>query len=262
MRTRRKIAMKNLLRGAIAGLVLIASGTARAADVSAAPVLKAPPAAPAIANWSGLYVGGHAGGAFSREVMTFTDDTGLAEDFRFSPRSFIGGGQIGIQQQWDHILFGVEGTWSGLDLQQTHTSALVAGRTVSFKLDELATGAGRLGYAWDQTLVYAKAGYAAARVGVHSTDTSFDGVPGSVVFGDRHSWRRGYILGAGLEYKALANFILGVEFDFYNFQFDGAGSFNSGTRFALSGTNGDIYSITARASYLFNFDLPVLGPNR
>src|SRR5689334_19902928 len=85
-------AMKNLLLGVIAGLVLIASGTARAADVSAAPVLKAPPAAPAIANWSGLYVGGHAGGAFSRDVMTFTDDTGLAEDFRFSPRSFIGGG--------------------------------------------------------------------------------------------------------------------------------------------------------------------------
>ena len=33
--------MKNLLLGAIAGLVLIAGGTARAADVSAAPVLKA-----------------------------------------------------------------------------------------------------------------------------------------------------------------------------------------------------------------------------
>jgi hypothetical protein len=45
-------------------------------------------------------------------------------------------------------------------------------------------------------------------------------------------------------------------------QFDGAGSFTNGRSFALSATNGDIYSITARASYLFNFDLPVLGPNR
>ena len=82
------------------------------------------------------------------------------------------------------------------------------------------------------------------------------------MFGDRSSWRSGFILGAGLEYKASANFILGVEFDYYNLQFDGAGSFTNGGSFALSATNGDIYSITARASYLFNFDLPVLGPNR
>src|SRR5664279_1311398 len=58
--------MKNFLLGTVALIALGATVPALAADLAARPYTKAPAyvAAP-IYNWTGFYIGGHVGGAFS-----------------------------------------------------------------------------------------------------------------------------------------------------------------------------------------------------
>jgi outer membrane immunogenic protein len=247
------MAMNRLWLGTIAAAALVASGEAQAADL---PV-KAPPAAPVAApviNWSGFYVGGHAGIAWSRDLFTFNIPDGgcgtACEDFRFTPSSFIGGGQVGFQSQVEKWVFGIEGTWSGLNLHGSRQSVLLPDPTlVSFKIDDIATVVGRFGYAWDHAMFYAKAGYAAVRVNIHGFDTV------SLAIGDDRAWRSGWTLGAGIEYMVVPSIVLGLAFDFYNLQFDnkqGVG-FSDGTTFQISGSNADIYAVTVRLSYLFNW---------
>jgi outer membrane immunogenic protein len=237
--------MSKLLLGSLAGLALIAAGAARAADMPAAPILKAPP--PPITDWSGFYIGGHAGFAASSIPFTFTDDTGAPEDLRFSTSSYIAGGQLGAQWQYDQWVLGFEGTWSGLNLSQTRASTVTAGEFTSVKLNELATATVRFGSTWDRALFYAKFGYATARLNIHSVDM------GAGLVADHTAWRGGWTAGAGVDWMLLGNFIIGAEFDYYNFNFDNTnGVYNDGvTPFSASASNGNIYAIMARASYLF-----------
>src|SRR5512140_178067 len=102
---RQEVAMRKLLLGSLAALALIAGSAARAADMPAAPIVKAPP--PAAIDWGGFYFGGHAGFAWSDVRFTFTDDVPNSEDLRFSPNSFIGGVQFGAQWQFDQWIMGV-----------------------------------------------------------------------------------------------------------------------------------------------------------
>jgi outer membrane immunogenic protein len=254
--------MRKLWLGTIAAVVLIAGVQAQAADL---PV-KAPavPVAVPVVNWSGFYVGGHAGIAWSRLVFSVgipesdcppPDNTVTCEDFRFTPTSFIGGGQVGFQSQVEKWVFGIEGTWSGLNLHQTDVSILDPTSSRSIKIDEIATVNARFGYAgFERVLLYAKAGYATARIGVHLTEGAGSIVPD--VTGDVRNWRNGWTLGAGAEYMPWQNVVLGLEFDFYNFAFDTKSPvlFSNGVdTFQIWGSNADVYAVTARLSYLFNW---------
>jgi outer membrane immunogenic protein len=250
--------MRKLRLGTAAAIVLVVGAQAQAADL---PV-KAPavPVAAPIVNWSGIYVGGHAGVAWSRLLLSVGIPDGdctssVCEDLRFTPTSFIGGGQVGFQSQVEKWVFGIEGTWSGLNLHQTDTSILDPTSSRSIKIDDIATVSARFGYAsWDRVLLYVKAGYATARIGVHLAEGAGAIVPD--VTGDVRNWRNGWTLGAGVEYMPWQNVVLGVEFDFYNFAFDTKSPvlFNNGVNtFQIWGSNADVFALTARLSYLFDW---------
>jgi len=233
--------MRKLLLVCLSALALAVGGGARAADLE----LKAP--APAAVDWSGFYLGGHAGVAMSSVPFTFTDDLDNSEDLRFSPISYIAGGHAGVQWQFDKWLMGIEGTWSGLHLNETVASTVTPGESHSISINEMATATVRFGATWERALFYAKTGYATARMAVHSVDT----VAGLTA--DNVKWRSGWTAGAGVDYMAFDNIIIGAEFDYYNFNFDNTnGVYNDGvTPFSISASNGNIYAIMARASYLF-----------
>jgi len=235
-----------LLPASIATLALIASGAAQAADMPAR-ILKAPTVIPATVDWSGFYIGGHGGFAWSRLKFTFTDDLDNDEAFRFSPSSFIGGGQVGLLQQYDKWVLGFEGTWSALDLNGAAPSTVSAGQSTSIKIDQIATATVRFGAIWDQALLYGKAGYAAANINIHSSD------PVAGLTADSTRWRSGWTVGTGFDYMLFRNIVVGAEFDFYNIHFDTDGLYSDGaTPFLVSGSAADIYSITARVSWLFH----------
>src|SRR3954453_6430228 len=110
---------------AVAALGAQIVGPAVAADWPViAPAYNAAPPPPAIYSWwTGCYVGGNLGGAWSRAHYTHNNAVAV-EDFTFTPLAVSGGGQIGCQYQWDSVVLGLEGTYSWTNLRQAQPSVL------------------------------------------------------------------------------------------------------------------------------------------
>ena len=70
-----------------------------AADLAARPYTKAPACAAPVYNWTGLYVGGFAGGVFDGGTKTRTTVPGGTFGGERSS-AFFGGGQVGINYQF------------------------------------------------------------------------------------------------------------------------------------------------------------------
>src|SRR5947209_16092247 len=112
--------MKKLWLAGAALAAQLASPT-MAADwpVIAPPYAPPPSPPPAIYSWwTGCYLGGNLGGDWTRAFYTHDNST-VVEDFTFIPKSVIGGGQLGCQYQWNSLVFGIEGTWSLTNIQQS-----------------------------------------------------------------------------------------------------------------------------------------------
>jgi outer membrane immunogenic protein len=161
--------MKKLLLAAV-GLVALGVGApASAADmpVKAAPP---PPVAP-IHNWTGLYVGGHAGYAWGRSDGNLTFDLGagpLAGIFDPSHRTidangWLAGGQIGFNYQVDSLVFGLEADASWTNLKGSgsfNTADGFMNWAIQNRLDWFGTVRGRVGFAVNNILLYGTAGVA------------------------------------------------------------------------------------------------------
>src|SRR3990172_1550129 len=107
-------AMKRILLAGTALLALTAAQPSLAAD---APVYKGPaPAAAALFNWSGCYIGVNAGGVWGRSNI---DIPAYPSNFNIDMSSIAVGGQIGCNWQAPGSAFvvGIEGdgSWMNLD---------------------------------------------------------------------------------------------------------------------------------------------------
>src|SRR5437879_11418134 len=102
--------MKKLLLATVALVALGATVPALAADLAARPAYtKAPAYMAPIYNWTGFYIGGHVGGAFSGD-NSFAGTTTNGNDGRS-----LGGLQVGADDQFaPHWVLGIEGQWSWL----------------------------------------------------------------------------------------------------------------------------------------------------
>jgi len=86
-----------MILSALAVASVMAPGSVMAADL--APIMKAPVAPPPVAyRWTGCYIGGNVGGAWSNANYTL-DNSVFVEDFDFNPSSVIGGVQGGCNYQ-------------------------------------------------------------------------------------------------------------------------------------------------------------------
>ncbi|MGY3359166.1 hypothetical protein ACVWZK_005829 [Bradyrhizobium sp. GM0.4] len=114
--------MRNKLIAAFAcTTALISTGAASAADLGARPYTKAPAYMESMFNWTGFYVGGHIGGAWTNEQF-INNGTGApfgdltpGQGYRQRNSGILGGAQIGYNWQANNYVFGMEGTISGLD---------------------------------------------------------------------------------------------------------------------------------------------------
>jgi len=203
--------MKSLILGALLGS--LAFFPALAADM---PV-KARPLAPVVYNWSGIYAGANVGVAWDhlRAVDQTAPSGGFftdlvpagTEGFDLNKAGVAGGLQLGAQTQWSGFVFGLEATYSLMDLNKTITSPYFpASDTETGKIQHLVTGVARVGYAFDRMMVYAKGGYAGAEVGFKARDN----VAG--VTYERNLWQNGFALGAGFEYALTNSLTLGVDY--------------------------------------------------
>jgi outer membrane immunogenic protein len=176
------------------GLVPLFASPIMAADL---PVkAKAPPA---LYNWTGCYGGAHFGSLFAQKdwgALGSHDETGL-----------LVGGQLGCNYQVSTWVFGVQGDIAWSDASGTNVDQ-VSGGTDQSKIDSLASVTGRVGYAWDRLLTYAKAGGA-------WTHDKYDIFNNTTV--SASETRSGWTVGGGFEYAIVSNLSMFFEYNFYDF---------------------------------------------
>lgn len=237
--------MRSLLKILISTCGATLSFSALAADM---PVKAPAPAAVVASNWTGIYVGAHAGGAWSHTDWTFNGGGG-DELFRQHASSWIAGGQVGYLYQLGNIVVGIEASFSGTDLDETTISTLVPNRSRTSKISDLWTVTGRLGYAWDRWLAYIKGGYANGTVQFDSFLTDI-GNPLTT----SKSREDGWTAGAGWEYAVSQNVSLALEYDFYRLSINNRDQFEFPGIAASTVTNAsaDIHAVTGRFNFRFN----------
>jgi outer membrane immunogenic protein len=198
------------------GGITLAAGTAlcvysaQAADLPPAP--RPAPMAPVayvapVYNWSGFYVGGHVGGGFANS--SWSDPiTGVNND-TFNSNGFLGGGQVGVNAQFNWLVVGLEGDFSWTDLKGSGTDSL--GDKINTNVDWTSTVTGRVGAAFDRLLVYGKGGLALANDQSSFTDL------GGTTSNNGSITRTGWTVGGGLEYGFDKNWSAKVEYDYLGF---------------------------------------------
>ena len=110
-------------------------------------------------NWSGLYVGAHAGlvtGSTEGALVGGGIPVPLSAEYDLD--GALIGGHLGYNLQTGSWVWGIEGTFSGGNTDGT--AACVIFLTCARELNWMATVEGRLGYAVGNTLVYARGGVA------------------------------------------------------------------------------------------------------
>jgi outer membrane immunogenic protein len=257
---------------------LIGLGGAAAADLP----LKARPMPVAVAayNWTGCYVGGNIGGKWAREgdavnIAAATGPGGASPASSLdlgtaTPSTFIGGGQIGCNWQSGHLVLGIEGDADAQHYGRTTTlvgfpaNLFVPGDTFDLRSDWQASVRGRIGYAWDRTLLYVTGGV--AFTDLRANTNWVPGVFGGFAFpGTMASQTKdlvGGTVGVGVEQAITDNFTVGVEgrYTWYGSQTFDAGQLATstlrGTLFTFAPTTRDVRLETAevllKANWKFN----------
>jgi outer membrane immunogenic protein len=233
---------------AVIGLSVGLTAAVSAADLSrpAPAYAKAPPLA-APFSWTGFYIGANAGGAW--DSLSFLDNSSLGcppcDSVSHSSSGFIGGGQVGARYQIGQFVFGVEGTWDWTSLKSTVDTAPNVVET--FKVKDLYTGTGQLGWAWDRFLVYGKGGFAGSSVDLNLTG------PGFTTIGSPVTHANGWTAGVGLDYAVWQNWVLGIEYDHSDLTVDSGTSAvsNGATPYFENGGHLKIDEVVGRASYKF-----------
>jgi outer membrane immunogenic protein len=227
---------------------------------AAAYAAKAPLAA--TQAWSGFYIGGHGGYGWGDATHTFAANNANPApagepSFKQSPDGGLLGGHLGYNQQYGNWVLGLEGafTWSGL--KETTINPFAADgipgagftNTHGIEIEWLASVTPRIGVASQNWLVYAKGGLAAASI--ENTFTSnFGG--GTVPFYERN-YHLGWTVGAGVEYALTTNWILGVEYNYYDLGTQRNGGTYTSPFAATIQYDSDVTvsSVLARLSYKF-----------
>ena len=202
-----------------AASILVAS----AAGASAADLpLKAKPIVAAGLDWSGVYLGAHAGYGGG-----MTDwEVGPAD---FVARGALAGGQVGINKQLGSVVFGLEldGSWADIGRSNSFQVAgpglpIIFDSTSTSKIDSLATFAGRAGIAADRWFVFAKAGVSAAH-GKHTVLNTLSTLAGGVVVATQTTSLSGSetryapMLGFGAEYALAGPWSILAEYNYHHF---------------------------------------------
>ena len=138
--------MKKLLLATVVLAALGATKPAGAADLGAGPTAKAPAYVGPIYNWTGFYIGGHVGGAFSGS----NSFNGLV--LSNYDAQLLGGVQGGADYQFaPNWVAGIEGQYSWLG--RNNISAIFpAGFVYNSNQRGLGSLTGRIGYTWGPAL--------------------------------------------------------------------------------------------------------------
>ena len=196
-------------------LAAVMAGPAVAADM---PVkVKAPPPI-AVYDWSGLYIGGNIGGGWGDVNRFYPQAIGGPLNASTRIDDAFGGFHGGAQAQWRNLVLGVEVAYSVQGASEGRvalpTPPFAADTSARHKIGNLLTVGPRLGFAWDNVLIYGTGGYAEAPIAAEYAFTS-TGAPRFPTFWG-HSHNSGWFAGVGVEYVvhkgSYVDVIFGAEY--------------------------------------------------
>jgi outer membrane immunogenic protein len=199
--------MKKLLLAFAAALL---GGAASAADLGPVPVYAPPPVLVPLYTWTSCYIGANVGGIWTNNNWNDPVLGGLGSN---TASGALGGLQAGCNYQLGSWVVGVSADYDSTKANSNNVSLLFpAGFAVTDLTQIKAVGsvAGRVGYAWDRILVYAKVG-AAWMVGSYAFQA------GGVSFATGDGTPDGWTMGIGGEYAFLNWLTAFIEYDYYHF---------------------------------------------
>ncbi|MGA7971889.1 MAG: outer membrane protein [Pseudolabrys sp.] len=191
--------MKSSVIATLASIFLIATPA-----VAARLPIKATPASP---NWTGFYVGGHAGYGWSRIKETSPTLPGV--EISTLGHGFLGGGQFGFNWQTGPFVLGAEADISGSTVKGD-TSCPLATVDCQHNLTWLATLRARAGALVndDRTLIYVTGGGAWAHINYKEITRATGALYGTGL-SETHS---GWALGGGIEQMILPRLSVRLEY--------------------------------------------------
>jgi outer membrane immunogenic protein len=175
---------------------------ASAADM---PIYKARPPVVAVFSWTGFYAGLNAGYAWGDGSGTMGTGFAVAA-ISGSLSGFVGGGQIGYNWQMGSWVFGVETDLQGSAAKGTVTATAPGySMLATEKLPWFGSIRGRLGYAFDRTMVYATGGAVYGSAELTGTDTALGPFSNSITY-----WT--WTIGGGIEQMFMPNWSAKIEY--------------------------------------------------
>ncbi len=181
------------LRHALAGLTLTSALALAAASANAADMYVPGPGgykdAPWAPEWAGFYIGATGGQNWGHDTTPPV--------WHFDGPNI--GGDIGYNFQRGPFVFGIEADINGSGNGSVVQNGLLF-------LNDWGVVAGRVGYAWDRLLIFAKGGFAWGDLGTTAT-----------VNGHQNFLASGWEAGAGLEYKIAHHWSAKVEWEHVDF---------------------------------------------
>ena len=208
-----------IIAGAGALVWMAAVSPSGAADIPAAPVVKAPVAVAPSQSWYGFYIGIHGGYGWGHSAIQYTPDAfyaplllaaGAPGSAAGNPKGFLGGITYGSNWQFDRIVIGTDSDFSFTDIKGSQTfSGAVGGvpftANASQRLSWFGTTRLRGGFLLgDHILLYGTGGLASG----HADSTTTNNVPiagGCLIAGacatgtgGKNMW--GWAAGGGVEY--------------------------------------------------------------
>jgi outer membrane immunogenic protein len=247
-------------------MIVAAATQAAAADLAykARPAAVAPVA---VYNWNGFYVGGHIGGGWGQIDNTsaapgsgaFPTGTPFA---RNDTSGFLGGVQGGFNWQVTNLVLGIEGEYTWTDVKGTATSQsteprfLAVTSTSTTKTDDIAMVTGRIGYAANDWLLYAKGGWAWAEGGSNGVVKNGD-VTTSLT--SSSTSRDGWVVGAGVEWGFAPNWSAKLEYNHIDFGSTQLEIVHIPAPNSFTDSSSKIDIVKAGVNYRFNWAGPVVA---
>jgi len=199
--------MNRLLSALAAATITVVSVPAIAADMPARRMpVKAVPVVSSAYNWTGFYVGVHAGYAWGE----LTSSANAAVDHE--PSGGLFGGQIGYNWQVNNIVFGIEADLAYSTVKGDDGGTVPPGFTFAATSDMkyLGTVRGRLGLAQDRVLFYVTGGFAWSKVDVGMTVIGVGSASDTLNL-------TGWTAGGGIEYALAQNWTIRAEYLYVDF---------------------------------------------
>lgn len=203
----------------IAAFAALAVTPGLAADIA---VKEAPARSVPAWSWTGFYLGGNLGGGWAKSDW-FED--AASSGSRVGPPGFhdasihasgiLGGGQIGFDYQNGWTVFGIQADAEAAGIRGNAScfpEVVGSVQTCPIRIDAMGTVTGRIGAAFDRTLLYVLGGFAWEHERLDnlcnictSLDSRFSGTKG------------GWTVGAGLEYALAGNWSAFVQYNYMGF---------------------------------------------